>query len=75
MKAQTRKIFAHTFDAFRVHVQRQQVAIRQLQHVRRLATGCCAGIEHPHAVLGVQQGRGQLRASILNRKQAIAKTR
>ena len=39
--------------------------VGQFQDVARLAAGRRAGVQHAHAVLQIQQRRGQLRASIL----------
>ena len=57
----------------RIAVQRQQVDVGAFQQVAGLAARRGAGIQHAHAILHVQQRRGQLRGRVLHRHQALVK--
>jgi hypothetical protein len=58
-----------------LEIERQQIEVGPFQQVGRLAARRRAGIEHMAARGRREQCRGQLRARILHRHQAIGKAR
>src|SRR5450830_2036446 len=56
-------------------VERPQVEIGIFEQMPGLAAGRGAGIEHAHAILYIEQRRGQLGSSVLYRYQAVGKAR
>ena len=72
---QTPQIGMDTFQPRRVLIKRGERHIRQFQYMRGFTAGRRAGIEHPHAILRIEQGRGALRGCVLHRDVAFAETR
>ena len=57
--------------ALRVAFERDQLDVREFEHVPGLAAGRGARVEHAHAVLRAEQLRGELRARVLHGDDAI----
>ena len=71
LKLQTLQIFGNPRQAPGIVVERDQLYIGGLQQMPGLAARRRAGVQHPHPILHVEQGRGQLRCCVLHRYQPV----
>ena len=75
VQAEPRKILFKPRKPVAVDIKRHKFSRprAQLQQLRALAAGGRAGVQNPHPGANAEQGRGQLRAGVLNRYQAFGK--
>ena len=75
VKMTTTKVVGDARGASAIDLECSQIGRAQFGQMRGLAARRSAGIEHPHAGLRVEPGRGQLRAGVLHRHVAFGKAR
>lgn len=68
------QVFADAPRARRIAFERDELEIGEFEQMAGLAAGRRAGVEHAHAVAHAEQRRGELRAGVLHRNDALAET-
>src|SRR6185503_2349666 len=67
------KIPAHPLQTHGIRVERGQGDVCEFQNVSCFASGRRTGVEYPHVLPDVQEGRGELRTGVLNGNLSFAK--